>query len=129
MAGASAPISTLSRLAFKDALLELEVAARKTREASSQAVQKLFQSAEKSLGVEVHRSFPINYYHYSYSYSYSYSFSSYLLLLSLFIVSCFLTSIFARWRSRTRRCGASSRCTCWRWRSSCSRRKRGHRRS
>ena len=75
MAGASAPISTLSRLAFKDALLELEVAARKTREASSQAMQKLFQSAEKSLGVEVHRSLPIN--------SSSYSYSSYYYYLCL----------------------------------------------
>ena len=53
MEGASAPITTLSRLAFKDALLELQVTARKTREASFEVLQRLFQSAERRLGVEV----------------------------------------------------------------------------
>eukprot|EP00439_Symbiodinium_sp_Y106_P068806 s525_g11.t1 len=51
--GAAAPIVKLSRLALKDALLELEIVARKTRDASSAAVLQLFQSAEKRLGVEV----------------------------------------------------------------------------
>ncbi|CAJ1347524.1 unnamed protein product, partial [Effrenium voratum] len=51
--GAAAPITKLSRLALKDALLELEIAARKTRDASSSAVLQLFQSAEKRFGLEV----------------------------------------------------------------------------
>mmetsp|Transcript_81349 Transcript_81349/g.242446 ORF Transcript_81349/g.242446 Transcript_81349/m.242446 type:complete len:303 (-) Transcript_81349:115-1023(-) len=51
--GAAAPIAVLSKLAFKDALLELEATVRKTRDASSAAVLQLWQVAEKRLGVEV----------------------------------------------------------------------------
>jgi len=51
--GAAAPISVLSKLAFKDALLELEATVRKTRDVSSAAVFQLWQVAEKRLGVEV----------------------------------------------------------------------------
>lgn len=43
----------LSKLAFKDALLELEATVRKTRDVSSAAVLQLWQVAEKRLGVEV----------------------------------------------------------------------------
>jgi len=52
-AGAAAPISTLSRLALKDAILELEIAARKTKDASTSAVLQLRQRAEQKLGLEV----------------------------------------------------------------------------
>lgn len=51
--GAAAPIAELSRLAFKDAVLELGVGARKTWDVSSAAVLQLLQVAEKRLGVEV----------------------------------------------------------------------------
>eukprot|EP00933_Yihiella_yeosuensis_P039558 TRINITY_DN3361_c0_g2_i1.p1 TRINITY_DN3361_c0_g2~~TRINITY_DN3361_c0_g2_i1.p1 ORF type:complete len:236 (+),score=59.59 TRINITY_DN3361_c0_g2_i1:38-709(+) len=51
--GAAAPISKLSKMAMKDALLELEVAARKTRDVSSAAVLQLWQKAEQKLGLEV----------------------------------------------------------------------------
>uniref|UniRef100_A0A7S0AD48 Uncharacterized protein n=1 Tax=Pyrodinium bahamense TaxID=73915 RepID=A0A7S0AD48_9DINO len=50
---AAAPISALSRLAFKDALLQLEATVRKTRDVSSAAMLQLWQVAEKHLGVEV----------------------------------------------------------------------------
>jgi len=52
-AGATAPISVLSRLALKDAMLEVEATARRTRDLSSAAVHQLWQSAERNLGLEV----------------------------------------------------------------------------
>mmetsp|Transcript_61935 Transcript_61935/g.119392 ORF Transcript_61935/g.119392 Transcript_61935/m.119392 type:complete len:332 (-) Transcript_61935:8-1003(-) len=51
--GVTAPIAELSRLALKDAVLELGAGARKTWDASSAAVFQLWQVAEKRLGVEV----------------------------------------------------------------------------
>ncbi|CAE8647217.1 unnamed protein product, partial [Polarella glacialis] len=51
--GAAAPISKLSKLALKDAILELEVAARRTRDATSSAALQLWQTAERGLGREV----------------------------------------------------------------------------
>mmetsp|Transcript_35605 Transcript_35605/g.111104 ORF Transcript_35605/g.111104 Transcript_35605/m.111104 type:complete len:301 (+) Transcript_35605:37-939(+) len=51
--GAAAPISVLSRMALKDALLEIEVVARKTRDVSSAAALQAWQLAEKGLGLEV----------------------------------------------------------------------------
>jgi len=51
--GAAAPIAELSRLALKDAVLELGAAARKNWDVSSAAVLQLWQVAEKRLGVEV----------------------------------------------------------------------------
>jgi len=51
--GAAAPIAELSRLALKDAVLELGAGARKTWDVSSAAVLQLWQVAEKRLGVEV----------------------------------------------------------------------------
>mmetsp|Transcript_47950 Transcript_47950/g.104700 ORF Transcript_47950/g.104700 Transcript_47950/m.104700 type:complete len:316 (-) Transcript_47950:115-1062(-) len=51
--GASAPISVLSRLALKDALIELEATARRTRDVSNSAALQLWHLAEKRLGLEV----------------------------------------------------------------------------
>eukprot|EP00927_Polykrikos_kofoidii_P066686 TRINITY_DN62243_c0_g1_i1.p1 TRINITY_DN62243_c0_g1~~TRINITY_DN62243_c0_g1_i1.p1 ORF type:complete len:340 (+),score=65.30 TRINITY_DN62243_c0_g1_i1:76-1095(+) len=51
--GPSAPIHVLSKLALRDAVLELEATVRRTRDASSAAVLQLRNSAERQLGVEV----------------------------------------------------------------------------
>lgn len=51
--GAAAPISVLSKLGLKEAVLELEAVMRGTRDASSAAVLQLWQSVEKRLGLEV----------------------------------------------------------------------------
>lgn len=51
--GATAPIGTLSKLALKDAIHELEATVRRTAAVSSAAAQQLWQSAEKRLGLEV----------------------------------------------------------------------------
>jgi len=51
--GAAAPIAALSKLAFQDAVLELETTVRNAQDRSSAAVFQFWQSAEKYLGKEV----------------------------------------------------------------------------
>lgn len=53
IAGASAPLGVITKLALKDAVLELEATVRRTRDVSSIAVMQLWQSAERKLGFEV----------------------------------------------------------------------------
>jgi len=53
VASVSAPISALSKLALKEAMLEFEATVRKTRDASSAAALLLWHSAERRLGLEV----------------------------------------------------------------------------